>query len=141
MRSGIFVTLALAAVCAASTAEAKPKVHDYRFADGVTVSDPGHYQLNLSGYVQPWLEGVMFLGSGPDGFNQRFRLRRLRLRLVGDAPRQRLSFRFQLDLFGSAESGTTELRAEAQRRPAGANEFAPRTRGRAKVHRCWRPER
>jgi len=94
------------------SADANPKVHEYRIADGLTVSDPGHYRLNLTGYVQPFLEGVKFLDDGAgdaessfDGFNQRFRLRRLRLRLVGDAPRQRLSFRLQVDLSGSAEVG------------------------------------
>jgi hypothetical protein len=117
MRRGIITGLAaLGLSVIAAEAEADPKLHAYRFADGVTVSDPGHYRLNLSGYVQPWMEGIVYvpkmspdpdLGEQqtPDGFNQRFRLRRLRLRLVGDAPRQRLSFRFQIDLSGSAEVG------------------------------------
>jgi hypothetical protein len=105
------VAVAFGAFGAPQRAHANPKVHAYRLGDGVTVSNPGIFRLNLSGYVQPFAEGIDFLEGddpelqGPDGFNQRFRIRRLRLRLVGDAPRLRLSYRFQVDLSGSAEVG------------------------------------
>ena len=87
----------------------RANVHKYRFGEGVTVSDPGRYSLTLTGYVQPYLEQKTYTGdgAGPSGLNARFRLRRLRLRLVGRAPRQRLSFRLQVDLSGATESGDT----------------------------------
>lgn len=82
-----------------------PRVHGYRVGEGVTVSQAGEYRLNLSGYVQPALEVQDYLGTGPEGLNPRMRIRRLRLRLTGQAPRMRLSFRFQVDLSGSSEVG------------------------------------
>lgn len=100
----IFVVL-LAALALPSVASANPKVHGYRFGDGVAVSEAGRYRLRLSGYVQPWVEGVEFLGTGPEGLNQRFRLRRLRLRIEGHAFKRKISFRFQTDLSGSSEVG------------------------------------
>ena len=89
--------------------EKVPHVHKYRFGEGVTVSDEGRYSLTLTGYVQPFFEQRTYTGkdNGPPGPNARFRLRRLRLRMVGRAPRQRLSFRLQVDLSGATESGDT----------------------------------
>ena len=83
------------------------RLHKYRFGEGVTVSDAGRYALTLTGYVQPHFEQKTYTAedAGPDGLNARFRLRRLRLRLVGRVPRQRLSFRLQVDLSGATETG------------------------------------
>ncbi|MEL6188117.1 MAG: porin [Myxococcota bacterium] len=99
-----FVAISFLLLSNVASAE-NPRVHGYRFGDGLTVSREGRYRLNLSGYVQPSLEVQDYLGSGPEGLNPRFRLRRLRLRLVGDAPQQKLSFRLHVDLSGSSEVG------------------------------------
>lgn len=96
----------MATLCVAPTTRAEnPGVHRYQPSEGVTVSDPGSYGITLSGYLQPGAESLTFLGTGPEGANQRFRLRRARLRLEGEAPQQRVRFRLQLDLTGNSEVG------------------------------------
>lgn len=96
----LFILIAIPAA-----AQATPHVHAYRFGEGVTVSDGDSYKLTLTSYVQPQAEVIQYLGDGPEGLNARLRLRRLRLRLVGEAPRQRISFRLSVDLTGANEVG------------------------------------
>ncbi|MCA9518098.1 MAG: hypothetical protein KC635_24335, partial [Myxococcales bacterium] len=100
--------LALALLAGLSDGDARaagPGVERYYPGEGLVLTDPGAYTLKLSGYIQPAVETYDFLGGGPDGANTRFRLRRGRLSLAGSAPRQRVSFRFQLELTGRSETG------------------------------------
>ncbi len=106
MPRNAFWSAALAMLFIAEPVRAEnPGVHKYEPSEGLTVSKPGSYGLTLSGYLQPAAESLNYLGSGPEGANQRFRIRRARLRLDGSAPPQRLRFRLQIDLTGNSETG------------------------------------
>jgi len=82
-----------------------PKLNKYTFAEGLTFSGKNDYSINLRGYVQPYLEIKDFTGNGEADYLTRFRLRRFRLRLTGDAEKYKIDYRFQVDLSGSGEVG------------------------------------
>lgn len=81
-------------------------LHTYTLGDGYTISDKrGDYTVNLRGYVQPYYEVKTFTDSRLEGGFSRFRMRRLRVRLSGDATQQRISYRFTMDFSGVSETG------------------------------------
>ena len=86
---------------------AKIIVNKYRLGDGITFSAPdGGYNINLRGFLQTTFETRKY--EGDDQFYSRFRMRRLRLRLSGDAWGGKVSYRLQTD-FAQANGGDGEL--------------------------------
>lgn len=82
-------------------------VNKYRLGEGVTFSAPdGGYNINLRGYVQSTFETRKY--EGDDEFYSRFRMRRLRLRLSGDAWGGKVGYRLQTD-FAQSGGGDGEL--------------------------------
>lgn len=86
---------------------AKIIVNKYRPGDGITFSAPdGGYNINLRGFIQTSFETRKY--EGDDKFYSRFRMRRLRLRLSGDAWGGKIGYRLQTD-FAQANGGDGEL--------------------------------
>jgi hypothetical protein len=82
-----------------------PILNNYTFGEGLTFSGKEDYTMNLRGYVQPYAEIKNYTGNDEADNLTRFRLRRFRLRLTGDAERFKIDYRFQVDLSGSGEVG------------------------------------
>ena len=79
----------------------------YNFGEGLNFVGEDDHSFRLAGYVQPFLESrFIFNDSLEQNYNDnRFRLRRLRLRLSGNNPAYNLSYRIQFDLSGVSETG------------------------------------
>lgn len=82
-----------------------PQLNKYTFGDGLTFTGKNDYKVNLRGYAQPYAEVQNYTGNNETDNLMRFRMRRLRLRLTGDAAQQKIDYRFQIDLSGSSEVG------------------------------------
>ncbi len=81
------------------------KLNTYTLGEGIVVSGKDNSSIKLSGYVQPSFESKLFTDPDhPDAYT-RFRMRRLRLRLAGDALSNKLEYSLQLDLSGTSETG------------------------------------
>lgn len=79
------------------------KLNKYTFGEGIKFSGDRGYTVNMTGYVQPFYEGKIFTDTSLAGINNRFRLRRARLRFTGNSPNEKITWRLQADLSGSAE--------------------------------------
>ena len=83
------------------------KLDTYKFGEGLNFSGEGDYKIQLSGYIQPYMETQHQTGVDELSSFNRFRMRRLRLRLDGNSGNQRFNYRFQVDLSGSSEADAT----------------------------------
>ncbi|MDC0029324.1 OprO/OprP family phosphate-selective porin [bacterium] len=79
----------------------------YNFGEGLEFVSEDDHSFKLGGYVQPFIESrFIFNDSLDENYNDnRFRLRRLRLRLSGNNTQHNLSYRIQFDLSGVSETG------------------------------------
>jgi hypothetical protein len=78
------------------------KLVKYTPAEGLKFTEEhGNYQMTLRGYVQSTVETTKY--EGDDDFYTRLRARRVRLRLTGEAPKLKLSYRIQTDFAQSPE--------------------------------------
>jgi hypothetical protein len=84
------------------------QLHKYKLGEGLTFSSTEDYEMTLTGYAQPAFDIKKYTNTNDPGTYPRFRMRRLRLRLTGDAVRERLDYRFQVDLSGTSEIGEGE---------------------------------
>lgn len=98
---GIFLLFCL--LLAIGAVGQNPKLNKYQFGEGLTFTGNKDYEVNLRGYMQPMVEMKNFTANGENDNLMRFRLRRLRIRLTGDAAQQKIDYRFQVDLSGSGE--------------------------------------
>ena len=106
----IKLTLILAFFCGAMKAqEVKPEWYD--FGDGIRFTGNRDYNIVLRGYVQPTFESKWYTDPNLEGAENRFRLRRLRLRMEGDAARHKVTWRIQVDLSGTNEVDDISSRA------------------------------
>ena len=104
--SNIYSLFLCALLLSAAVVQAQnPKLNKYTFGEGLTFSGNEDYSVNLRGYVQPFAEVRNYTGNGETDNLTRLRLRRLRFRLTGDAAKQKIDYRFQIDLSGSSEVG------------------------------------
>ena len=79
-------------------------LNKYRFGEGLSFSGKnGNYEMDFSGYVQPYLESRKFLDNDDATSYNRFRMRRARLQLSGSSAQDKLTYRLQLDLTGGGE--------------------------------------
>jgi hypothetical protein len=82
------------------------KMNRYYPGEGISFSDHRGNALSLNGYLQPMMEYKVQTDTLSQVLDQsRFRMRRLRIRLSGDLPNQKLSYRLQFDLSGTSETG------------------------------------
>jgi hypothetical protein len=79
-------------------------LNKYKFGEGIKFSgkDDG-YKMEISGFVQPYLETRKYVDDGNSTFYNRFRMRRARLQLSGNSAQDKLSYRLQVDLTGGGE--------------------------------------
>ena len=75
----------------------------YNFGDGIRFTGDKDYNIVMRGYVQPTFEAKWYTDENLEGAYNRFRIRRLRLRLEGDAARHKVTWRLQFDLSGNNE--------------------------------------
>ncbi|MEM7370800.1 MAG: porin [Bacteroidota bacterium] len=80
-------------------------LNSYTMGEGISVGGDQGYSMVLRGYVQPFLEVKKYTGMEETPLYPRFRMRRLRLRLTGEAAQQKIDYRFQIDLSGTSEIG------------------------------------
>ena len=79
----------------------------YNFGEGLDFVGEDEHSFKLAGYLQPFLESRFILNDSLEqNYNDnRFRLRRLRVRLYGKSPSYNLNYRVQFDLSGVSETG------------------------------------
>ena len=75
----------------------------YEFGEGLKFRTSTGKSLKITGYFQPYFESKNYTDAPDLESANRFRLRRSRLRFDGDSADKRFSYRFQIDLSGSAE--------------------------------------
>ena len=80
-------------------------LNKYKFGEGLKFSgkDDG-YKMEISGFVQPYLETRKYVDNGDPTFYNRFRMRRTRMQLSGNSAQEKLTYRLQLDLTGGGEA-------------------------------------
>jgi hypothetical protein len=82
-------------------------LNSYRFGEGYNFTNANGSTVKLQGYMQPFFESKMYTEADEPNAN-RFRMRRLRLRLTGNSANERFSYRLQVDLAG-ADEGDNDL--------------------------------
>ena len=106
----VFKIISVLAVCLTATLVHAQDVEldSYKFGEGLRfTADEGH-KIRISGYVQPYAESKQYTEADANESMNRFRMRRLLLRMDGVLPNERLSYRFQVDLSGASEVGDSE---------------------------------
>ena len=81
------------------------KLHSYSFGEGLTFTDGKDYKIDLDGFVQPSYQGTLFLDPNHKNVFNRFRLRRLNMKLSGDVDHKKIEYGLQIDLSGTSETG------------------------------------
>ena len=106
----VFKIISVLAVCMTATLVYTQDVEldSYKFGEGLRfTADEGH-KIRISGYVQPYAESKQYTEADANESMNRFRMRRLRLRMDGVLPDERFSYRFQVDLSGASEVGDAQ---------------------------------
>ncbi|NVK28062.1 MAG: porin [Flavobacteriia bacterium] len=102
LKAALWMTLAL--LCS-SKVDAQI-LHTYTLGEGYTLSDERQdYSINLRGYIQPYFEVKRYEDPNLTDNYSRFRMRRIRLRLSGEALQQKIEYRIKVDLSGISETG------------------------------------
>ena len=83
----------------------QPKLDKYVLGEGLTFNGSKGYSIKIGGFVQPFIESKFYSNDSTKDVYNRFRMRRLRLRLSGDIPEYKMDYRFQIDLSGISEVG------------------------------------
>jgi len=84
------------------------ELDSYKFGEGLRFTADEDHKIRISGYVQPYAESKQFTEADAEESMNRFRMRRLRLRMDGVLPDERFSYRFQVDLSGASEVGDAQ---------------------------------
>ncbi|MCH8554312.1 MAG: porin [Schleiferiaceae bacterium] len=83
--------------------EDQTRINAYRFGEGINLTGSNGDLMRLTGYAQPYMESRWLLDGDENPSNNRFRMRRLRLRIQGNSSNDRFSYRLQTDLSGTGE--------------------------------------
>lgn len=97
--------------CIATTVRVQaqnPRLNEYTLGEGLTFSSPNGYNMKLFSYIQPSYEFRSYTDPDFEGNLQRFRLRRFRMRILGDAAEQKIEYRVQFDFSGTPEAGEVD---------------------------------
>ena len=81
------------------------EMESYNFGEGLRFNGEEGNSIRLTGYAQPMVDLKNYTGLEENTSSERYRLRRLRLRLDGTSSNQRFGYRFQVDLSGTSEVG------------------------------------
>lgn len=84
------------------------ELDSYKFGEGLRFTADEDHKIRISGYVQPYAESKQYTEADAEESMNRFRMRRLRLRMDGVLPDERFSYRFQVDLSGASEVGDAQ---------------------------------
>ncbi len=83
----------------------------YSMGDGLIFTDRDNdYSIGISGFVQPYFESRIFTDPNIEDAAQRFRMRRIRLRLNGTAAQDRIIWRLQGEFSGNLEGDASTTR-------------------------------
>jgi len=96
------VLLLLSNLCLSTILAQGVKMDTYTFGEGLKFTTEKGHKLNLNSYIQPWIETKIYTENPNETLN-RFRMRRARVRIDGESPDKKLSYRFQFDLTGNGE--------------------------------------
>ena len=77
------------------------ELNSYTFGEGIDFDTEKGGKFKLEGYLQPYFESKGY--DEVDETANRYRMRRMRLRLSGNSANERFSYRFQVDLAGASE--------------------------------------
>ena len=80
------------------------QLDSYSFGEGLNFKTTDGKELKISAYLQPYFESKTFSNDQAEDANNRFRMRRSRLRIDGNSSNKRFSYRLQIDLSGSSET-------------------------------------
>ncbi len=86
--------------------EGQVRLEKYDFGDGLNFTGSNDYSIRVNAYVQPYVDSKYFTDPNIEGASNRLRIRRARLRFTGTDKQNRLSWRIQTDLSGTAEVET-----------------------------------
>ncbi|OYU83763.1 MAG: porin [Flavobacterium sp. BFFFF2] len=76
----------------------------YRFGEGLYFTGKDdNYQIKVSGYLQPNVESKKYLDTDDATLYNRFRMRRARFEITGEAKKEKISYQLELDLTGGGE--------------------------------------
>jgi hypothetical protein len=79
-------------------------LNKYRFGEGLLFSGKdNNYQMEITGYLQPYSESRKYLDNNDATVYNRFRMRRSRFQLAGTAKREKISYQLEIDLTGGGE--------------------------------------
>ena len=81
------------------------KMETYKFGEGINFSNDNGAAMKMTGFVQPFMENKTYTGLSEDNSENRFRMRRIRIRLDGNPKNERFSYRLAFDLSGTSEAG------------------------------------
>lgn len=93
----VIITLGSSGLSAQNT-----ELSSYSFGEGLNFTNDNGSTVKLQGYLQPYFESKNYTEF--DATANRFRMRRMRLRLSGSSANERFSYRFQADLAGADEA-------------------------------------
>ncbi len=80
-------------------------MESYNFGEGLRFNGESGNSIRLTGYAQPMIDLKNSTDVEENSSSERYRLRRLRLRIDGTSSNQRFGYRFQVDLSGTSEVG------------------------------------
>lgn len=95
----LFISIYSTFVCAQGQSV---KMDTYSFGEGVNLTAKDGHKLKINSYIQPTFETKLYTASDESAQN-RFRVRRARVRLDGETANKKFSYRFQFDLTGNGE--------------------------------------
>ena len=81
------------------------QMESYNFGEGLRFNGESRNSIRLTGYAQPMIDLKNYTDVEENSSSERYRLRRLRLRLDGTSSNERFGYRFQVDLSGTSEVG------------------------------------
>ena len=83
-------------------------LNKYKFGEGLEFSaKDSNYKMEISGYLQPYIDSKKYLDNGDSSSYNRMRMRRARLNFSGNSKKEKISYRVQLDLTGGGEGDSS----------------------------------
>ena len=83
-------------------------INKYKFGEGLEFSGKdNNYKMEISGYLQPYIDSKKYLDNNDSSLYNRMRIRRARLNFSGSSKKEKISYRVQLDLTGGGEGDTS----------------------------------
>lgn len=79
------------------------KMKSYEFGEGLEFETEDGAEFEITGYIQPYFESKNYTEAEDLDAQNRFRMRRARIRFNGQSSNERFSYRLQIDLSGSSE--------------------------------------